>query len=99
LPSLLNVRRSAKGAKLVQYAERVWGVAAGSQDARIDAAIERTRGFYELMGLRTRLADYSVKAEGASEGASRLRARGLVKCGERGDVTPEIAEQILRQAA
>ena len=99
LPSLLNVRRSAKGAKLVQYAERVWGVAAGPREARIDAAIEKTRGFYEMMGLRTRLADYNVKAEVASEVANRLRARGLVTFGERGEVTPEIAEQILRQAA
>ena len=99
LPSLLNVRRSAKGAKLAQYAERVWGVSAGSQEARIDAAIERTRGFYEMMGLRTRLADYNVTAEVASEVACRLRARGLVKFGERGEVTPEIAEQVLRQAA
>lgn len=99
LPSLMNVRRDAKGDKLLQYAERVWGITEGTRDARIDAAIAKTRGFYEGLGLGTRLADYNVKDDVASEVASRLRARGLVKFGERGEVTPELAEQILRQAA
>lgn len=99
LPSLLRIRRAAKAAKLVQYVERVWGVTAGSEDARVDAAIEKTRGFYETLGLKTRLADYNVTPEVAAEVASRFRARGFLKFGERGEVTPEIAEQILRLAA
>lgn len=99
IPSLLNVQRSSKGAKLVQYAERVWGVASGSEAERIDAAIGKTRGFYESLGLRTRLKDYDVGAETAAEVAGRLRARGLLKIGERADITPEVVERILRQAA
>ncbi len=99
IPSLLNVQRASKGAKLVQYAERVWGVASGSEAARIDAAIEKTRDFYESLGLRTRLRDYSVDAGTASEVAGRLKARGLLEIGERGDITPEVVEKILRQAA
>jgi NADP-dependent alcohol dehydrogenase len=99
VPSLLNVQRASKGAKLIQYGERVWGIREGSDDARIDAAIERTRGFYEALGLRTRLIDYNVKIGTAAEVAGRLKARGLLKIGERGDITPEIVERILRQAA
>jgi NADP-dependent alcohol dehydrogenase len=99
LPSLLNVQRAAKGAKLIQYAERVWGIREGSEGARIEAAIDRTRAFYESLGLRTRLGDYDVKADVAAEIAGRLKARGLVKIGERGDITPEVVERILRQAA
>jgi NADP-dependent alcohol dehydrogenase len=99
VPSLLNVQRASKGAKLLQYGERVWGVAAGSETARIDAAIEKTRAFFESLGLRTRLRDYEVDVATAAEVAGRLRARGLVKIGERSDVTPDVVEQILRQAA
>jgi NADP-dependent alcohol dehydrogenase len=99
IPSLLGVQRASKGAKLAQYAERVWGIDSGSEDARIDAAIARTRAFYESLGLRTRLRDYDVDAATASEVAGRLKARGLLKIGERGDITPEVVEQILRQAA
>jgi len=97
--SLLNVQRATKGAKLLQYGERVWGIREGSEQARIDAAIDRTRSFYESLGLRTRLADYNVRPDVASEVARRLKARGEVGFGERSDITPEVVEKILRQAA
>ena len=99
VPSLLNVQRGTKGAKLLQYGERVWGVREGSESARIDATIERTRGFYESLGLKTRLTDYGVIVETAVEVARRLKARGAIGLGERGDITPEVVEKILRQAA
>jgi NADP-dependent alcohol dehydrogenase len=99
VPSLLNVQRATKGAKLIQYGERVWGIREGSDGARIDAAIAKTRGFYESLGLRTRLADYNVKADTAAEVAGRLKARGLLKIGERENITPEVVERILREAA
>lgn len=99
VPSLLNVQRTGKAAKLLQYGERVWGIREGSVQARIDAAIERTRGFYESLGLRTRLCDYQVKPEVGAEVAARLKGRGLVNMGERGDITPELVARILRLAA
>jgi NADP-dependent alcohol dehydrogenase len=99
IPSLLSVQRARKKAKLVQYAERVWDIDKGTDGARAEAAVAKTRAFYESLGLRTRLRDYGVPAETASEVAGRLKARGLVKFGERGDITPEVVEKILRQAA
>lgn len=99
LPSLLQVQRVAKGGKLLQYGARVWGITEGSTDARIDAAIARTRGFYESIGIKTRLSDYGVSPETAAEVARRLAARGATKLGERGEVTPAKVEQILRLAA
>ena len=100
LPSLLQVQRTAKRAKLLQYADRVWDLRAGSEDARIDAAIAKTRAFYESIGIKTRLSDYDVVAAmTATEVARRLEARGMVKLGERGEITPAVIEQILRAAA
>jgi NADP-dependent alcohol dehydrogenase len=99
LPSLLNERREAKRAKLLQYGERVWGIVDGSEDARIDATIAATRGFYESLGLKTRLSDYGVKPEVAAQVAERLRSRGMDKLGERGEVTPAMVERILLAAA
>ncbi|MCG2916604.1 iron-containing alcohol dehydrogenase, partial [Escherichia coli] len=37
LPANLSVRRESKAAKLLQYAERVWQIREGSEQARIDA--------------------------------------------------------------
>jgi NADP-dependent alcohol dehydrogenase len=99
LPNLLQVQRSAKRGKLLQYAERVWDLRDGSEEARIDAAIAKTRAFYESLGIKTRLADYGVKPDTAAEVARRLEARGLVKLGERGEITPAKVEEILRLAA
>jgi len=99
LPSLLHVQRDAKRGKLLQYAARVWGLTEGSEEARIDAAIARTRAFYESIGIQTRLSDYGVSVETATEVARRLATRGMVRLGERGDITPAKVEQILRLAA
>lgn len=100
LPNLLHVQRSQKRGKLLQYAERVWDLRDGSEDERIDAAIARTRSFYESLGIKTHLADYQVDAAiTAPEVARRLAARGLKAIGERGDLTPAKVEAILRRSA
>jgi len=99
LPSLLQVQREAKRGKLLQYGARVWGITEGTEDARIDAAIDRTRGFYGSIGIKTRLSDYGVGPDTAAEVARRLASRGMTGLGERGEVTPAMVEQILRLAA
>lgn len=99
LPALLHLERDAKRAKLLQYAERVWDIRDGSEDARIDAVIAKTRAFYESLGIKTRLSDYDVPVSTAAEVARRLAARGLAKFGDRNLITPAKAEQILRAAA
>jgi NADP-dependent alcohol dehydrogenase len=99
MPSLLNAQRATKRQKLLQYAERVWDLRDGSEDARIDAAIAKTRGFYESIGIKTRLGDYNVPATTAAEVARRLEARGMTAIGERSDITPAKVEAILRAAA
>ena len=99
LPSLMSVQRSSKREKILQYGERVWGITQGSEDSRIDAAISKTRDFYEGLGLRTRLSDYGVSVETAATVANRLGSRGMIALGERGDITPAVVEKILRLAA
>jgi NADP-dependent alcohol dehydrogenase len=99
LPSLMQVQRATKRGKLLQYAERVWDLREGTEESRIDAAIARTRAFYESIGIRTRLSDYGVTVATAGEVARRLQARGMATLGERGDITPAKVEEILRLAA
>jgi NADP-dependent alcohol dehydrogenase len=99
LPNLLQVQRAAKRGKLLQYAERVWDLRAGDEETRIDAALAKTRAFYESLGLKTHLADYGVAIDTAAEVARRLEARGMVKLGERGEITPAKVAEILRLAA
>jgi NADP-dependent alcohol dehydrogenase len=99
LPNLLEAQRETKRAKLLQYAERVWGINGGSEDDRISQGIAKTREFYESIGIPTRLKDYEVTADVAPVVAARLAGRGMDAIGERGDLTPERIEAILRAAA
>ncbi len=100
LPNLLNVQRVQKRGKLLQYAERVWEIKEGSEEARIDAAIAKTRAFYESLGIKTRLSDYpEVTAGTAAQVSQRLASRGMTALGERGDITPDKVEKILTLAA
>ena len=98
LPSLLKVKRAQKREKLLQYAERVFGITTGSEAERIDAAIERTRAFFEAMGVKTRLSDYGLDARVIPQVAEKLREHWQVPLGEHRDVTPEVASEILELA-
>lgn len=98
LPSLLNVRRNEKREKLVQYAERVWGVTTGTQDAKIDAAIAKTREFFESLGAGTKFSDYGLGEEVVDQLVNQLERHGLTSISERGDQTLEVSRQIYTNA-
>jgi len=97
LPGTMEVRRREKREKLLQYAERVWGIREGDEDSRIDEAIERTREFFESGGIPTRLSAYGIGAEAVPAIVQQLRAHGMTALGEHGDITPEVAARILER--
>ena len=98
LPSLLNVQRKTKRAKLLQYAERVWHITSGTDDERIDAAIERTRAFFESLGIRTRLSGYDLGSEAVDAVVKQLESHGMTQLGEHQDITPQVSRTILEAA-
>jgi NADP-dependent alcohol dehydrogenase len=98
LPGVLAAQRETKHQKLLQYAARVWGLKDGSEDGRIDAAIERTRAFFHQVGVPTRLADYGVTAAAVAEVPTRLERPGGFPLGERGLIGREQTERILEAA-
>lgn len=95
LPSMLSIRQMEKRQKLLQYADRVWGMTQGGEDDRIHAAIEQTRSFFELVGVSTRLAAYQVNKTAISAVTQHMSARGEIALGERGDVSVETIEKVL----
>lgn len=95
LPNMLRVRRESKRAKLLQYAARVWGLTGGDEDTRIEAAITKTQDFFEKMGVKTRLSDYSLGAENIDTILAQLEAHRMTTLGERRDVTLDISRQVL----
>jgi NADP-dependent alcohol dehydrogenase len=96
LPSLLAERRGPKGAKLLQYGERVLGIREGSEAERIQAAIDGTRAFFEAMGVPTRLGAYGVTPDKVDTVVDQLSRHGLTALGERRDLDLETSRRILK---
>ena len=98
LPHNLQVNREAKRGKLLQFAERVWGITEGSDDARIDTAIARMVAFFESVGLKTSLKALEIEAAAVDKIVGRLEAQGFTALGERQAVTPAIVRDILTRS-
>lgn len=90
----LRVLREQKRGKLLQYGERIWGIADGSGEERIDRTIAATEEFFRSLGLSTRLSEEGIGAETISEIERRFDAAG-VAYGEGGNVTGSVARRIL----
>ena len=95
LPNLLTVCRPSKQEKLLQYAERIWGLTDGDTDHRIDAAIEQTRQFFEQMQVKTRLSDYGIGKDSIPKLAAQLEAHGMTGLGEHRKITLDVSKTIL----
>ena len=98
LPALLHVQRDSKRAKLLQYGQRVWGITSGSDDERVDAAIDATRHFFESVGMPTRLSGYELGADAIDAVLAQLEAHGMTALGEHGDVDLALSRRILQAA-
>jgi NADP-dependent alcohol dehydrogenase len=98
LPSLLEVRREQKRAKLLQYAESVWHIESGSEEEKVDLAIQKTREFFESLGVKTRLSQYGVGVDQIPVIVEQLKAHGLTALSETQDLTLDISQKILERA-
>ena len=83
---------------MLQYAERVWYVDAGSDDEKIDMAIQKTREFFESLGIKIRLSEYDVTEDKIPVIVEQLKAHGLTALSETQDITLEISQKILENA-
>lgn len=97
-PAVWLYKQEQKKAKLLQYAERVWGLHEGDDDSRVMAAIENTRQFFEQMGVPTRLSAYGLDASVIDPVVAKLEAHGHVNLGEHGDITAADVKAILTLA-
>ena len=99
LPAMLQQRRVEKRDKLLQYAERIWGLRDGDDDRRIDQAIERTRQFFESLAVPTRLSDYGIGREAIPVLVEQLERHGMVALGEHGNFGLDGSRRVYELAA
>jgi NADP-dependent alcohol dehydrogenase len=99
LPAMLHERREEKREKLLQYADRVWGLREGDENDRIDQAIARTRQFFESLGVPTRLSGYGIGREAIPALIAQLERHGMVALGEHGNFNLDGSRRVFELAA
>ncbi len=99
LPSHYTYNFENKKEKLAQYAERVWNVTDGTLEEKAKAGIEKTKTFFNSLGIKTALSDYTNDYKGTAQIISkRFTERGWKGLGERQNVTPSDVEKIVEMA-
>jgi len=94
MPHLLWYQREKKAEKLAQYAHRVWGLH-GSDESVIREAIQEMSGFFNRLGMPTKLTEFDIDPHEAAEKVqARFKERGAV-LGEHKDLTPDKVAEIL----
>lgn len=94
MPATMRVLREQKHDKLLQYGERIFNITEGSEDERVEKAIEMTEKFYRSLGLTTRLSEENIGNKTIETIAKRFNDRG-VAYGENRNVTGDVAREIL----
>jgi NADP-dependent alcohol dehydrogenase len=97
-PAVLQHQREHKAQKLIQYAQRVWGVRGLSDAETIDAAIAKTDEFFRSVGVLTRLSDYGIDLAACRPIVERFKERGA-KMGEHENIGYQGVEEILALCA
>ncbi|MCJ8344037.1 iron-containing alcohol dehydrogenase [bacterium] len=97
-PAMWKVRKDKKREKLLQYAQRVWGIHKGSEDEMIDSGIQKTRDFFESLGIKTRMSDYGITEDKIDDLVNALENHGFTAISETQDLTLDHSRQILQEA-
>lgn len=96
LPRMMHAMRQQKEAKLLQYAERIWGISEQDNNIAIDLAIEKTETFFHSVNMPTRFSDYQLGEEIVDAIVEQLERHGMVALGENQQVTLDISREVLK---
>jgi len=98
LPGVMDEMREEKREKLLQYAERIWGIRAGDEVERIDEAIKQTNYFFQRLGMKTRLSEHNIRQETILEIQKRFENRpGFDALSETQTLTPVRVKALLEK--
>ncbi|MFZ4797957.1 MAG: iron-containing alcohol dehydrogenase [Bacteroidia bacterium] len=98
-PSHYRYNFENKKEKLAQYASRVWNVTEGTLEEKAKAAIDKTEAFFQSVGIKTHLSEYTNKYKEAAPFIFKtFTARGMNKLGERQNITPSDVVKIVEMS-
>jgi len=86
LPGLLSQKKNERKIKLLQYGERVFNVAKGTENERLNETIAKTEAFFREMGVLTKLSEHNIGTETIDKIITRFEKRGMKKVGAQQDI-------------
>lgn len=97
-PNLYKVMFETKKQKLAQYGKRIFNLT-GSEDEMAHEAINKTVEFFHLMGMETKLSDYTQEyAKTADFIVNRFDERGWKALGEKQNITLDKVKKIVEMS-
>lgn len=94
LPGVMTVLKEQKAKKIIRMGKQVFGLTTHNPNEIIDRTVSNVEGFFESMGIKTRLSDYGLGNEAIERIRERLNKRGW-KLGEAQNITGDVAAEIL----
>lgn len=87
LPGVLRLMKDKRREKLLQYAQRVWNINQGTDEERIEAAIQHTESFFRQVGIATRLGEHNLGQDTIDRIVDRFTQRKMRAVGAQQDVS------------
>lgn len=95
LPGVMRLLKEKRSKKLLQYAERVWNLTEGSDEDRIEKAIQHTEKFFREVGIDIRLGEHNVGQETIDRIIDRFNSRRMTSIGNQKDISIEDVRLVL----
>ncbi|MFZ4414760.1 MAG: iron-containing alcohol dehydrogenase [Bacteroidales bacterium] len=95
LPGIWKALKNEKKEKLLQYALRVWNIVEGSDDEKMDTAIQKTITFFESFGIPTKLSSYNLDIDAVNRIVLRFEERKWRAIGDRQLITLDVVRKAL----
>ncbi|MBG6186654.1 iron-containing alcohol dehydrogenase [Flavobacterium sp. CAN_S2] len=97
-PNLYRVMFETKKGKLAQYGKRIFNLT-GTEDEIANEAINKTVEFFHMMGMDTKLSDYTKEYDKTADFiVDRFKERGWLGLGEKQNITLEKVKSIVEMS-
>lgn len=94
LPGVMTYKKAAKKQKIISLGKAVFGLTEQDEDQLVKATIQAVEGFFQEMGIATRLSDYGIQESDLDALVEQVRRMNW-KLGEHADIDWRVAREIL----
>jgi NADP-dependent alcohol dehydrogenase len=96
LPGVMRLMKDKRREKLLQYASRVWNITEGSDEQKIETAIQQTESFFRQVGISTLLNEHQVGQDTIDQIVERFTQRKMRAVGAQQDVSIADVGELLK---